>query len=1049
MPNESVEYSLKGGAPVWGGVSDTSELTPGAGMFSTLEGCVIGRDGTEIERFPGFAKAATPRLAESAACVSRSNTKYAQFVSRGSTQTTIYLDVERGDPNRPGERSVGHGLKVDSSTIKVYIHLHLMTTGGSRTVIHGEYDAVVTGTTAIRVQSLDSTGWSYLEDGSKVFVPRCNRAHALKWVDGYPVIIGESSFYAPESHRNSVVEKKAVASWVGEDLLDWEDNGFLGVSFDGQINYPTINTRWEYWGNPINSGNGLDYLQYVPAWIVNAPPIYNQYFDCPPRRKVNAHVCNGDLIIAVPGHGHCLTATIRGKGDHELTTKATRALGTPKGQWSRITQAPASRSPSGPSGWDKGNYVTISVAYRNLFTGEVGLPSKPHKYTFTTTTTGNKALLLVYVVDPRYVMPECFGMSAIIYTTGTDGSESSGFYPVAEIADFGTGTTGINGTVGRVVLDKETVDNTSWKSYPRYPVIEQMPTGASSAVTVRGVTWYGGDVSSTGPLNFEKIETLIQYGSSTLLDDDDSYVMVRAETGFYNKQIPPQWGRWSGGFRLSSGYQGSTARLRTDPNPNSSGSKIRLVESITDPFAVAFPNSHHKTLNQWWRFEDGKYNNRKSITSAQPMELEMNVGQVLHSEAGHPGITPSINRSLFDSVSGTDVRGMARSSQSVIVCTESETYSISWGRSPLGAPASVVSDAHGSCSPNAMVEILDGVAWLSREGPVILMRGSSPEFIGSKIKGIWDTLVSDSRHMMWNAVGVHDPDNSLVMWAVRTNSDKKSDGSVETGPTSNWTRHDVDDRLSTETNDLIISFNYKTGSFSTHQMPTGNDIVDLERMPDADGNWRIFALEEDNNIYQMDSRFVDHASGTTSHTASSAAATGSASFSSSSITSALISENTYMFIRSSTGDLEWWGKAAANSGSGSVTLNPTAANSAAVWTSSSVLESNATLMTLVTPFSSFGVDRSSVSEVKIIHDVENGASDYAYARASVIEEDGTSYYVGGGSLSKDQWGTRLTDYRTVFETGIGQHEHAQLKLEIISNCHVKVKDIILEVQRLG
>ena len=156
-----------------------------------------------------------------------------------------------------------------------------------------------------------------------------------------------------------------------------------------------------------------------------------------------------------------------------------------------------------------------------------------------------------------------------------------------------------------------------------------------------------------------------------------------------------------------------------------------------------------------------------------------------------------------------------------------------------------------------------------------------------------------------------------------------------------------------------------------------------------------------------------------------------------------------MFIRSSTGDLEWWGKAAANSGSGSVTLNPTAANSAAVWTSSSVLESNATLMTLVTPFSSFGVDRSSVSEVKIIHDVENGASDYAYARASVIEEDGTSYYVGGGSLSKDQWGTRLTDYRTVFETGIGQHEHAQLKLEIISNCHVKVKDIILEVQRLG
>ena len=98
--------------------------------------------------------------------------------------------------------------------------------------------------------------------------------------------------------------------------------------------------------------------------------------------------------------------------------------------------------------------------------------------------------------------------------------------------------------------------------------------------------------------------------------------------------------------------------------------------------------------------------------------------------------------------------------------------------------------------------------------------------------------------MMWNAVGVHDPDNSLVMWAVRTDSDKTADGSSETGPTSDWTRHDVDDRLSTETNDLIIAFNYKTGSFSTHRMPAGNDIVDLERMPDADGNWRIFALEE-------------------------------------------------------------------------------------------------------------------------------------------------------------------------------------------------------------
>tara|TARA_R100000808_G_scaffold21160_1_gene45761 strand:+ start:9624 stop:12677 length:3054 start_codon:yes stop_codon:yes gene_type:complete len=1017
-------------------------------MFSTLQGAVVGRDGTEIERFPGFAKAGTPRLAEAAPCVSRSNTKYAQFVSRGSSETTLYIDVERGDPTRPGERNSGHGLKVGSSTIKVYLHLHLMTTGGSRAVLHGEYSAIVTGTTAIRVQSLDSSSWSYLEDGSKVFVPRCNRAHGLKWVDGYPVVIGESSFYAPESHLNTVVEKRAVSCWVGEDLLDWEDSGFLGVSYDGSISYPTTNTRWEYWGNPINSGDGLDYLNYVPAWIPNAPPLYNQYFDCPPRRKVNAHVCNGDLIIAVPGHGHCLTATIRGKGDHEPITKATRALGVPKGQWSRITQEGAGRGP-GFVGWEAGKYVYISVAYKNRFTGEVGLPSKPHKVTFTTPSGGGNSVLVVFVVDPKYVMPECFGMSAIIYTTGTDGSASSGFYPIAEVTDFTTGSTGVNGTLCRVVIDKDIAENTSWKSFPRYPVIEQMPTGASCAVTVRGVTWYGGDISSNGPLNFEKIETLVQYGKSTLLDDDDSYVMVRSETGFYNKQIPPQWGQWSGGFRLSSGYQGSTARLRTDPDPNSSGNKIRLVESIVDPFVEAYPGSHHKVLNQWWRFEDGKYRNRKSITSAEPMELEMNVGQVLHSEVGHPGITPSINRALFDSVSGTDVRGMARSSQSVILCTESETYSISWGRSPLGAPASVVSDSHGSCTPNGMVEIPNGVAWLSREGPVILTRGSAPEFIGSKIKGIWDTLVSDSRHMMWNAVGVHDPDNSLVMWAVRTDSDKTADGSSETGPTSDWTRHDVDDRLSTETNDLIIAFNYKTGSFSTHRMPAGNDIVDLERMPDADGNWRIFALEEDNNIYQMDSRFVDHASDTTSHTSSAAAATGSASFSSGSITSSLISKDTYMFIRSSTGDLEWWGQAGADSGSGSVTLNPTGASSAATWTDTSVLESNATLMTLITPFSAFGVDKSAVNQITIIHDVENGASDYAYARVSVIEEDGSSYYVGGGRLSKDQWGTRLTDYRTVFDTGVGQHEHSQLKIEIISNCHVKVKDIVVEVQRIA
>ena len=309
--------------------------------------------------------------------------------------------------------------------------------------------------------------------------------------------------------------------------------------------------------------------------------------------------------------------------------------------------------------------------------------------------------------------------------------------------------------------------------------------------------------------------------------------------------------------------------------------------------------------------------------------------------------------------------------------------------------------------------------------------------------------MADSRHMMWNATGVHDPENSLVMWAVRTNSDLMEGGGIDEGPTTDYTRWDVDDRLSKETNDFIIVFNYKTGGFSTHQMPTGNDIVDLERMPDADGNWRIFALEEDNIIYQLDSRFVDHAASTTTHTSSAAAASGSASFSSGTITSALIAADTYMFIRSTAGDLEWWGQANAASGSGTVALNPTGADSAAVWTATSVLETDATLMTLVTPFSAFGTPVSTINQVVMIHDIENGVNDYAYARVSILEEDGTSYYVGGGNLSKDQWGSRLTDFRTVFETGVGQHEHSQLKIEIISNCHVKIKDIILRVQRAG
>jgi len=1024
MPVNTEKVSLKGSSQVWGGLVDFSELAPSAGMFTTLKGAVVGKDGTELERAPGSVLAGTPFLGE----MIRPQAGTAGWIDHSSTDTTLKFNQDWIDPGY----LIGHGLEFSSGATTATVWLNIVArtaTGFPRT--QGSYTATVTGSNELRITGLDSSSWNRLQEESEVYVSRdAGRLHGMIWAGDAVCVVAESVYYPSHSGTTGQGAKTSLSTWVSRVKLDWQDPTFFPTTV--RIDQKP---QWQLWPSPVMSNPlymgsskvGNSY-QWGFGGGTGAFEKYPVHFNHPPRRKANLHAANDDLIIAVPGYGCVLTCTLRGREQKQLPiTQWTRALGVPKGLFGRFFWQEA-QTPGNGNPFTANQKFWLSVGFRNRFTGEVGLPSDP----ILMTAPGKaRNYLLLDIENARSALVEAAGMSIILYSSGISGQETAGFEPIYEhVLDPDLITVRIN-------FDRDwfTASGTpgGWVQFPSFPRIEQLPMGSSWAITIRGTTLFGGAIGYSGTLSVERIGIL-------------SWWIDRARFMVMEDHVTEALGGLSAGKRLSSAYQGIEARTRTGiqrGNTASDSKDNQVVVNLMERSTVATSNRNHEFSIEGGLFEKAMPNQFNYL------DVQMPRGQVWFSEAGHPGITPAINRLLIDLVEGEDIRSAGRIGDSVMLCTENETYSVSWGRSPLGSHPRILSNTYGSIAPNGMVDFPGGIAWLSKDGPV-LSDGGPPAWIGATIAKFWSTLERDSNGLMWQACSVYDQENKRIIWGVRQgiHQSQASQGAAADGndPVDPVNADQEDDTFSTLPNDTLIILNVESGAFTVEELPNGNQVIDLERMPDSSGVWRIFALEEDGNVYQFDDRMTEHAQNTREWTADVASA-ASNGFTNSTITSTSMNVGEYAAVRSATtGECLWMGVMAADSISGSAILTDA---TAAVWAAGDILEVGMKRMLMETTYKAFlGWDRmATVVRGHLIHTTENknptSTPARAFARMTMIDSDENEVVFGSDH------GEKMNNHHTIFETGYTEYRATKVKVEVITNAHVRIKDIQIEVAQGG
>jgi hypothetical protein len=1066
MASTSIELSLKGERPTWGGLVDLTDVSPASGLFTTMLGCVVGKDGTEIVRYPGTVQAAQPKYYDRM-------TVHGGDPGSGSKKPQIAIDTTTTPDTVTAyfrkDEYTGHGLKKDQTYTCKLDFAFTSTT------------YVATDTVTVTVQSqevltftVDTTSWgsaTELTTTSGMFVPRVgtylNSAsqpkntsyHGLKWVNGYPAVVTDTVHHDP---RNEA--KLSLATFVSLGSLNYL---LAGIATE---------RPWEYWPNPVNSLYN-NYYNFQPQGASN-PPTPPTIFSHQARRKANLHVTNDDLIIAVPGFGCPLTATLRaafeGTGN---TVRWTRKLGVPKGS---IFAARTGTVVQNWKNFPTTHKINFRVGYRDRYTGEVGLPSELWQVSLAG-VAANKAYVELFASDPRLMESECSGLSIVVYTSGASESPAdTGYYPIYEVqvdanrhgdAWSEKFTDKFKTTTSQAWLfDFASVNTTqtlySWDQYPQFPTLEHAPMGASWSVTVRGVTFYGGPISHSGDLGSQRMKGEVSKrsvvrGSVANELRFNHFPQSRAKIA--------DAGTLSASHRLPSAYQGSVARMPLHPGDsktpkNWEHGRIRLKEQKDDvesttTYGASLKRSTIKFnglgIRQFpWSFEDGHYYYQKHAIDPFDISVAMSRGQIWFSEQEHPGITPAINRIIFDRLQGVDIRAAGRLRDALIVMTDEETYRISWGRSPLGSSPTLISDVYGCIAPNSIVEFPGGLGWLSKDGPV-LCDGSTVRWIGVSIKKTWDTFKTDSYGLMWQSIGAYDEENYRIMWGVRADLHQSSSpgGGLFDNDPINPVNTDWDDGFSKLPNDTILTYNTASDAFSIHQVKAGQEIVDLERMPDSSGVWRMFALEEDGNIYQFDDRMQDHLQNTTQEICTTANTTGEAIFKATGIAVDDITIDTKLMVRDvTTGDVLWFGTALAASTSGQVTLTPTPTG--VTWSINDILEVGITQITLESTYkmiSGSAFNQDTFSGVALVHTVENNHPSppetlFEYGRITVTDSEGNFYYVG------KQWGQRLAeaDRRTLFETGFGSgFELSKIKIEIFGNAHVRLKDVLFQVARTG
>jgi len=822
---EKLEVSLKGGAPKWTGMSDQSTFSPTGGSFATLKNCYVSQDGTEIRRMPPLTVWADPILAEVPYGIDVMAFGVGTEVTLGSehyiedTGTTftrrVYILNNASIPN--GWYTC---YRMDDLKIKVNVTTVGNSTAGSVYVERGITPVgmrMVGNRLCVVAETLTTEVFSGV-NSSKNSIATWVQQGALN----YASTVNQFEYWASPLNQRYVNSGTAVYS-AGPATFTMSSGSSHGMAAVGTKFKVTLAAPFDFPGtydavvsNPYTGFTSASYTALVPTSQVGVASFPNVTFDRPPRRKAQLDIADGRLLIAVPGHGVMLQAHLPGAdyGSYSsIITKKTRALGVPKGvRWSASPVSGTGKLASSATYY-------YSVGYKDRVTGEYGLISDPEPVTLG----AGDNYIAFQVFTPRAALREVNGCSIIIYLSEPNASQGT----MRPVVDVFVNQETINHNVLINVLELTPLS-------ARVPEIENMPMGGSIVRTVKGTTFFGGLISSVYDNTVLGSERISVYHRNAASDPGFGVKLLNNEI-----VISP----------LGTGYATSvTGSMAADYQlPSSMGGLLIAYENY--PVMPLKKRLNARTLTsltgapgatQVWEL-DGVHENIFTGTASIDALLVMPKGMYWWSERGYPGISPATNRAPLDRIRGYDLTGFGRMNDTLIMCTDKETYALQWDRSPLGADPRMVSSEFGCIAASSMISYDDGCAWLSERGPVAMIGGAF-SWIGQPIYERWKTTYKrDTRGQMPHAFAAHDPTRKLLLFFVR--HDLNSTTYVNTAN---------DDLKSKVPCDEVLVYNYAAGAWSYWELTSTQECVDAEMILCNDGNWRLGILTFDKRILAFD-----------------------------------------------------------------------------------------------------------------------------------------------------------------------------------------------------
>lgn len=584
-------------------------------------------------------------------------------------------------------------------------------------------------------------------------------------------------------------------------------------------------------------------------------------------RRCNIDVAGDRVLAAVPGYG-CVfqfpvvlppDGGVTGNGVQGAAVGSSydrpRALGVPKAVITGIS----SNVDNGMSVWTPDGTYRFRMAYRDDYTGDVGLQSEEFSVAVSGSATGNRKYIDFMVMHPSQVLSEAHATSLLIYASNVNAT-SLGFTRAIRITPYGANPSLIgagSAPNGRQYIqlknwDPASTDTIDFSQPP--PSLEQMPMGCKAVRTVKGITIFGGSLGTSG-----QRKELQEGRLSASYVDHATESINPVTTEFFLRTLALNGDQWDGGWNVAGAalppaYAGQKVFSREAffdsdglTTPATKSLDVTVVadkmtkgegRSVTASLAELYKNFHR------WKMLRYKFQKAVTYTAENKRAyLLLPRGKFWYSLAGKPGAVPAINQDHLDSVEENDIEAIGRLGDLAILCTRSQTFGQSFGNSPNGSRAFVLSNEHGCVAANSIVEFDGGCAWLGERGPVAINAGGRPRWVGQHLSehfvGSAARYRRDSEGMMAYAWGAHDPDRGLVLWGLYT--DRVSGVASVTVNGKTWDDAQQTDgyRSKFPANEILL-WNYRTGDFGVWRPRW--PIVWMSRIEFSDGIHRMAFL---------------------------------------------------------------------------------------------------------------------------------------------------------------------------------------------------------------